>query len=88
MKKTYMKPSITMEYFTLNQSIATSCGWTSDRFSGKPTHGDIHTCAWMEADGTMVWTATPPCGGAYREDLEVSDGCYNAPSGSLQVFAS
>ncbi|MCI6520286.1 hypothetical protein MR478_02825 [bacterium] len=88
MKKTYMKPSITMEYFTLNQSIATSCGWTSDKFYGRPMHGDPTNCAWVEADGTMVWTATPTCDGAYREDLEVTDGCYNAPYSSQQVFAS
>ena len=88
MKKTYMKPSITMEYFTLNQSIATSCGWTSDKFYGKPTHGDIYTCAWVEADGEKYWTVTPTCDNAYSADLEVSEGCYNAPYSSQQVFAS
>lgn len=88
MKKTYMKPSITMEYFTLNQSIAMSCGWTSDKFYGHPTHGDPSSCAWVDAGGERYWTATPTCDGEYATDLDVGEGCYNAPSGSQQIFAS
>lgn len=88
MKKAYVKPRITVEYFTLNQSIAQSCGWNADDFYGKPTHGDIYSCAWVDAGGERYWTATPTCGDAYSPDLDVGEGCYNAPSGSQQIFAS
>ncbi|MDI9241822.1 hypothetical protein [Fusibacillus kribbianus] len=88
MKKMYVKPCITVEYFTLSQSIAQSCGWTSDKFYGKPTHADIYSCAWVDASGERYWTSTPTCDGSYGEDIQVSEGCYNAPSGSQQIFAS
>lgn len=88
MKKAYVKPSLTVEYFTLSQSIATSCGWTEDKFYGHPTHGDISSCAWEDVTGERYWTSTPTCSDTYSPDLEVADGCYNAPSGSQQIFAS
>lgn len=88
MKKAYVKPRLTVEYFTLNQSVATSCGWTADKFYGHPTHGDIYTCAWVDVTGERYWTTESTCGGSCSPDLEVSEGCYNAPSGSQQIFAS
>ena len=88
MKKTYEKPRAMMEYFTLSQSIAQSCGWNSDDYYGHPTHGDPYSCAWVDASGERYWTSTPPCGGAYSTELDVGEGCYNAPSGSNQIFAS
>lgn len=88
MKKAYVKPRITVEYFALNQSVATSCGWTADKFYGRPTHADIYSCAWVDVNGESYWMSRPPCDDSYSENLEVADGCYNAPSGSQQVFAS
>ena len=38
MKKTYTKPALRLEYFTLTQSIARSCGW-NDGF------GDVYWVA-------------------------------------------
>lgn len=88
MKKTYVKPRITVEYFALSQSVAKSCGWTADKFYGHPTHADIDSCAWVDAAGESYWVSEQVCGASYSEELEVADGCYNAPSGLHQVFAS
>lgn len=88
MKKVYVAPRIAVESFKLNQTIATSCGWTSEKYFGHPTHADIYSCAWVDATGEAYWTAQPHCGDSYSEYLDVGEGCYNAPSGSQQVFAS
>lgn len=88
MKKTYVKPCITVEYFTLSQSIATSCGWNSDDYYGKPMHASPNSCAWVDVTGERYWTSQPTCDDSYSTDIEVSEGCYNAPSGSQQIFAS
>lgn len=88
MKKAYVKPCLTVEYFTLNQSVASSCGWTADQFYGRPTHADPFSCAWEDASGERYWTSPPTCGDSYPLDIDVGEGCYNAPSGSQQIFAS
>lgn len=88
MKKTYVKPCITVEYFTLNQSVATGCGWTPDKFYGHPTHADVYSCAWVDASGESYWTDKRICGSEYNENIDVGEGCYNAPSGLQQIFAS
>lgn len=84
MKKTYVKPCITVEYFTLNQSVAQSCGSSY----GQPLHGSPEACAWVDASGESYWTTVEICGGVYDPNIEVGEGCYNAPSGLHQIFAS
>lgn len=88
MKKTYVKPRAVMEYFTLSQSIAQSCGWNSENYYGSPTHADITVCGWKEVTGDVYWASTSACSIIVDADFEVGEGCYNAPSGSNQIFAS
>lgn len=91
MKAKYEKPRIAIESFTLSQSIAQSCGYNKDSYFGHPTHGDVFTCAWVEADGEKYWTQAATCGADNIVDSSfegIAEGCYNAPSGSKQLFAS
>lgn len=83
MKKTYVKPCITVEYFTLSQSIASSCTCT-----GVTNHGAPSSCHWQLASGDLIWTSAPNCDDQYNEDFEFGGICYNAPSGSQSIFAS
>ena len=91
MKKTYTKPALTLEYFTLTQSIAISCGWKDEDYIGFPTHGEKSTCGWNDGFGGVYWTSTTICKGAeigYPEDFPVGEVCYNNPNGQPQIFAS
>lgn len=90
MKSKYEKPRIVIECFTLSQSVASSCGYNKDNYLGRPTHADIYTCAWIEVDGEKYWATAEACGedNVVSGDIEISEGCYNAPSGSKQIFAS
>lgn len=88
MKKTYTKPALRLEYFTLTQSIARSCGWRDEDYIGFPTHGDNTTCGWDDGFGEIYWVEAPPCGGAYSPDLDFAEVCYNNPNGQPQIFAS
>lgn len=90
MKAKYEKPCINIEYFVLNQSIATSCGWNSTDYYGKPGHGDPNSCAWIDVDGEKYWASPSACGeeNVVGDDFVVAEGCYNAPSGLNQIFAS
>lgn len=91
MKKTYMKPFARVEYFTLCQSIARNCGYNDESYWGKPTHSDIvgmNPCGWQELDGTIIWMSAPACSGDFSADVEVSEGCYNAPTAANAIFSS
>lgn len=89
MKKTYKKPRIKMEYFTLNQSIATSCGYKDEDYTGRPTHAEKGSCGWDDGFGEVYWTSTEAgCSGEYSEDLVIGEICYNTPNGQPMIFAS
>lgn len=89
MKSKYVKPQLRMEYFSLSQSIATSCGWSLGSSLGTPTHDSPSNCAWSMPSGENIWMSSEYlCDDAYPVDFPVGDACYNAPSGIAQVFAS
>ena len=89
MKSNYVKPQLRIEYFSLSQSIATSCGWSMGSSLGTPMHASPSSCAWSMPSGENVWmSAANLCDDEYPEDFHVGDACYNAPSGIAQVFAS
>ena len=89
MKKTYTKPALRLEYFTLTQSIARSCGWNDEGFIGFPTHGDETTCGWNDGFGQVYWVAPSACGEvSYPPDFDFAEVCYNSPNGQPQIFAS
>ena len=57
MKKVYTKPTVLIESFVLNQSIAVSCGYTDDKFVGFPTQTDKATDGAELFTGIPVWEA-------------------------------
>lgn len=89
MKRTYIKPEIRMEHFTLSQSIASCTGVTGGGSTlGKPSHWDKSTCGW-DLGGYIVWTEPNSCPDEQASPDEVIDGvCYNNPSGHVVAFSS
>ena len=82
MKKTYMKPDIYVESFSLTQSIAKGC--TAEVHDlGKPSQGNPEVCGW-DFDGQTYFTygVLPDCTAG-----EIELVCYNAPNGNI-MFAS
>lgn len=88
MKKVYKKPMIAMEYFTLNQNIAVSCGYNDENYFGHPTQADKTNCGWDDGFGEIFWVTVGPCSDNYSPDLEIGEVCYNAPAGVATIFAS
>lgn len=82
MKKTYMKPALFVENFSLSQSIAAGC--TAHKYDlGSPSSGDPNVCGWDYMGGTYFKAGmNPDC---TLGDLELV--CYNAPNGNV-MFAS
>lgn len=89
MKKTYVKPSINMEYFTLSQSIAAGCGSVpGGNTTGKPNHGDKTTCGW-DMGNMVIWTEdNGGCDFEWGADDPWETVCYNNPNGGNSVFNS
>ena len=89
MKKTYEKPKIAIEHFTLTQNIAVSCGYKDEDYLGRPTHGEKGECGWDNGIGEVYWTSRDAgCSDSYSEDLVVGEICYNSPAGVATIFAS
>lgn len=88
MKKTYQKPEISVERFTLSQTIAQSCGYVSGGSSGHPTHADKTACGWDDGYGDKYWLSQGVCDIEVEEDVSVGDYCYNNPNGGITIFAS
>lgn len=87
MKKTYVKPQIMFESFSVSENIAGDC----DRLVGNPSKG---TCAVLGSGGIAVFTSdvsacdyTPT--EINSEDEDVYDGfCYHVPTEYTNLFNS
>lgn len=88
MKKAYQKPKISVEKFTLSQTIAQSCGYVSGGSSGFPAHADKNTCGWNDGYGDIYWLDKPPCEIEVDENFDKGEMCYNNPNGGVTIFAS
>lgn len=88
MKKAYQKPKISVEKFTLSQTIAQSCGYVSGSSSGFPTHADKNTCGWDDGYGDVYWLSEPACKDVVGEEFVTGEVCYNNPNGGITIFAS
>lgn len=93
MKRVYEKPRVAIEYFTLAQSIAVSCGYSEDKFFGHPAQGDKSACGWDNGLdlGAVYWVVgtTSNCTVDTAQDAVISDKiCYNEPAGGAAIFAS
>lgn len=90
MKRTYCKPDLHIEYFTLSQSIAAGCGaahW--DELTGGPNHASKSTCGWTDSFGDVYWSTKGVCGDNPVSEDSVLDGvCYNNPEGGHSIFNS
>lgn len=94
MKRTYCKPDLHIEYFTLSQSIAAGCGaahW--DELTGGPNHASKSTCGWTDSFGDVYWSTPEACGNGGNgyvvdEDFEMDGVCYNNPNGGHSIFNS
>lgn len=85
MKKTYMKPSLYVESFSLTQSIAKGC--TAEKHGlGEPSHGNPEDCGWDFSGATFFTiSVNDDCRDGGMGELELV--CYNAPNGNI-MFAS
>lgn len=87
MKERYTKPSFSIELFTMTESIASSCGGSTGDPDIGPTHSDIYSCGYREWE-EIYWLNTDNCTSVVDEYFETEVGCYNAPNGGTQIFAS
>lgn len=88
MKKAYQKPQISVEKFTLSQTIAQSCGYVSGGSSGYPAHADKNTCGWNDGYEDVYWLESSICKDVVGEDFSNGEVCYNNPNGGVSIFAS
>ena len=82
MKKNYTKPLLTVEYFSLKQSIARECNDSIP--DSQLNFGDIANCVW-DTGSLTVFVSRPTC------DIpgeHMGYGCYNNPSEGNYVFRS
>lgn len=82
MKRNYTKPMLTVELFSLTQSVARDCGTTipKDQFN----HSNPNTCAWDIA-GTTIFIAGSHC---MIDGENMGYGCYNNPGEGNYIFHS
>ena len=87
MKKTYSKPEIFFEDFSLSTSISVGC----DRIVGNPTEGNCAVTgtggvAIFADDMTGICVFTP---GSFGQPNDTWDGfCYHVPSDQNDLFNS
>lgn len=93
MKKEYMKPAISVELFTMSQSIADNCGHNLDwTLATLKYRGD---CGWDLMPGydpgdksdILFLNGQSACGAPVAED-GFEGVCYNNPDGGYNVFNS
>lgn len=88
MKQTYVRPTISVERFSLTQNIAFGCAPHNDDW-GHCNHWSKDTCGWMLPDGqTIAWLAAPACNDLYGIEDEINGVCYNNPGGGMTIFGS
>lgn len=83
MKKSYEKPVLYIERFTLTQTIAHNCGENLDFSMG--TEKTKESCGWNAAPGYEIFMDANICDFPTKDIVGV---CYNAPEGGYNVFNS
>ena len=83
MKQKYMKPVLSVELFSLAQSIARDCA----DFIPKEqlTYADINACKWDLGGGASVFVAPSTC---TIDGNNMGIACYNNPSEGQYIFRS
>ena len=81
MKKTYTKPEIMFEDFSLSTSIALGCEYGA--------HHTEYVCAYEDEDmGKMIFTETISACTTKTQDGLYNTLCYHVPTESNNIFAS
>lgn len=80
MKKTYMKPELAIETFSLSQSIAAGCGRIPQ---GEKTLTEPDNCSFMLGP-VRVFSSTPTC----EATPDGNSVCYNNPNPEQAIFYS
>ena len=89
MKKTYMKPIIIIENFSLAQSIANGCKVDDSRHFGDPNMWSKTTCGWIAPEfGDIIFIKDGICNNIVDPNVEINGVCYNAPTAGTVVFGS
>jgi len=89
MRKEYVKPGISVELFSLAQSIAAACeGFQHDTGLGEPAHYDKTTCGWAMGDFIVFVDAKICTDAQIGEDEDFNGLCYNNPDGGTTIFGS
>lgn len=82
MRRPYTKPLLTMEMFTMSQTVVRDCSDSipTDRLNW----ADVQNCGW-EVSGTVLFLQPGPC----ELDGEAAGfACYNNPSEGNYIFRS
>lgn len=96
MKKTYVKPNMNIERFSLLQNIASMCanvpGGGTETL-GKPTWGSPTNCAWSLPNWSLFASGNTKCDIPLNvgDSFSTDNGeliCYNSPSSGVVVFGS
>lgn len=86
MKKTYQKPGIYVENFSLSQSIASTCGAAKpDGSLGRPLQATKETCGWGDEHSSFWLDGVTTCKTAW-DDSPTGFVCYNNPEGGMNIF--
>ncbi len=83
MKKTYMKPLLSVELFSLSQTGGRDCNTSIPE--SQLTLGDPGTCVWDLGGGNTVFIAGQNC---LIDGESMNVGCYNNPGEGSYVFRS
>ncbi len=92
--KAYVKPQLHVEYFTLSQNIAYSCGVPGGGTTlGRPNSGDPANCGWAVGDIVLWQNGGGGCNEYLAPDQTTKDFggiaiCYNNPSSGYSIFGS
>lgn len=84
MKKTYVKPMLSKESFSLTESVASGCGWVAGASASMTTP---ENCSYSVNGVTFFLDPSKSCAVIPApEDTEVY--CYNSMVSSMPVFRS
>ena len=86
MKQKYVKPIISIETFSLNQTVAWGCGDLID--FERVNFNSREKCGYEIAPGWVYFISENAC-----SDLSIGEGdkkvvCYNNPDGGWNIFRS
>lgn len=83
MKNKYVKPTLSVEMFSLTQAIARDCGDSIPK--SQLTLNDAQTCTWNLGGGNTVFIANQHC---TIDGTTMEYVCYNNPSEGNFIFRS